>query len=191
MNCVFFLQTRVNLLVPQNRPCTISAQTSRSSHWTPKVGDNCSWWQGASVLSTSLVRGWNCHAILEVVWGALSFLAARRKIVKPYRNFLISVMLADIWWLTICLHSVLGALQRIFFPKIRDYNGSGWVGPGLTLNFFGKSSQNSPKPVLIFWNRIPCVFCLYNVIAKSYWLLWFECLSMSVMGFQTKKFGWG
>ena len=34
-------------------------------------------------------------------------------------------------------------------------------GPGLTLNFFGKSFQNNPKPVLIFWSSIPCVFRLY------------------------------
>ena len=27
--------------------------------------------------------------------------------------------------------------------------------------FVGKSSQNSSKPVLIFWSSIPCVFCLY------------------------------
>ena len=27
--------------------------------------------------------------------------------------------------------------------------------------FLGKSSQNSPKPVLIFWSSIPCVFYLY------------------------------
>ena len=49
--------------------------------------------------------------------------------------------------------------------KIRVYYGSGWVGPGVTRNFFGggrgKSSQNSSKPVLIFWSSIPCVFCLY------------------------------
>ena len=44
-----------------------------------------------------------------------------------------------------------GALQRIFFSKNRDYYGSGWVGPGLLRIFFFKSSQNSPKPVLIFW----------------------------------------
>ena len=33
---------------------------------------------------------------------------------------------------------------------------------GLTRNFFfcGKSSKNSPKPVVIFWSSIPCVFCL-------------------------------
>ena len=27
--------------------------------------------------------------------------------------------------------------------------------------FVGKSSQNSPKPVLICWGSIPCVFGLY------------------------------
>ena len=55
------------------------------------------------------------------------------------------------------------ALQR----KLRDYYGSGWVGPGLTRIFFGgKSSQNSHKPVLIFWSSIPCLY-----IAKSCWLL--------------------
>ena len=26
--------------------------------------------------------------------------------------------------------------------------------------FFSKSSQNSSKPVLVFWSSIPCVFCL-------------------------------
>ena len=30
----------------------------------------------------------------------------------------------------------VGALQRICFPKIRDYYGSGWVGPGLTRDGF-------------------------------------------------------
>ena len=33
----------------------------------------------------------------------------------------------------------------------------GWIGPGLPRNFFlfGKSSQNSSKPVLIFLSSIP------------------------------------
>ena len=55
--------------------------------------------------------------------------------------------------------------------------------------FFGKSSQNSPKPVLIFWNSIPCVFC----IDKSCLLLHdLSILSMSVMCFQKKSLdGWG
>ena len=32
--------------------------------------------------------------------------------------------------------SYLGALQRKKIPNIRDYYGSGWVGPGLTQIFF-------------------------------------------------------
>ena len=66
------------------------------------------------------------------------------------------------------------------------------VCPGLTLNFFffGKSSQNSPKPVLIFWSSIPCVFCLYTLLKfVGYYDL--SVLSMSVMVFLEKKFGWG
>ena len=60
------------------------------------------------------------------------------------------------------------------------------VGPRLTRNFFfGKIISNSPKPVLIFWSSIPCVICLY--IAKSCWLLGFEC---SVHVSSKKKFGW-
>ena len=58
---------------------------------------------------------------------------------------------------------------------------SGWVGPGPTRIFFvGKSSQNSPKPVLIFWSSIPCVFCLYTLLKiVCYYDL--SVLSMSVM----------
>ena len=43
---------------------------------------------------------------------------------------------------------------EICFKKIRVYYGSH------TQNIccFGKSSQNSSKPVLIFWNVMPCVF---------------------------------
>ena len=55
----------------------------------------------------------------------------------------------------------LGALQRKQIQKIRDYYGSGWLDPGLTRNFFfGKSSNNSHKPVLICWSSIPCVFSM-------------------------------
>ena len=57
--------------------------------------------------------------------------------------------------------------------------------PGLTLNFFcGKSSQNSPKQVLIFWSST-----LLEVV--GYYDL--SVLSMSVMGFQKKSLdgdGW-
>ena len=45
----------------------------------------------------------------------------------------------------------------------------------------GKSSQNSSKPVLIFWSSIPYVFCLYLIKVVSCYDL--NVLSMSVMGF--------
>ena len=45
--------------------------------------------------------------------------------------------------------------------KIRDYYGIGWVGPGLTRIFWGKSSQNNSKPVLMFRSSMPCVLCWY------------------------------
>ena len=51
--------------------------------------------------------------------------------------------------------------------------------------FGGKSSQNSPKPLLIFFS-IPCVFCLHTLLqVVGYYDL--SVLSMSVMGFQTEK----
>ena len=55
---------------------------------------------------------------------------------------------------------------------------------------FGKSSQNSPKPVLIFWSSIRCVFSLYTLLkVVGYYDL--SVLSMLVMGFEKKKkFGW-
>ena len=49
--------------------------------------------------------------------------------------------------------------------------------------FWGKSSHNSPEPVLICWSSIPCVFCLLKVV--TYYDL--SVLSMSVMGFQKKE----
>ena len=54
--------------------------------------------------------------------------------------------------------------------------------------FGGKSSQNNPKPVLIFWSSIPCVFCLYNyTLLKVVGYYDLSILSMSVMGFQKKS----
>ena len=52
--------------------------------------------------------------------------------------------------------------------------------------FFGKSSQNSTKEVLLFWSSIPYVFCYYDL----------SVLSMSVKGFQKSLVlmgvgGWG
>ena len=46
------------------------------------------------------------------------------------------------------------------FQQKQGNYGSGWVGPVLTRNFFFKSPQNSPVPVLIFWVSIPCEFCV-------------------------------
>ena len=43
-----------------------------------------------------------------------------------------------------------GLCKENKFPKIRDYYGSGWVVSRSHLDFFGKSSQNTPKPLLIF-----------------------------------------
>ena len=69
--------------------------------------------------------------------------------------------------------------------SVHVYCGSGWVGPGLTRNFFvGKASQNSHKPVVIFWSSIMCIL---SVIAKSCWLLWFECSVHVSDGFPKKK----
>ena len=70
------------------------------------------------------------------------------------------------------------AEQRKIKKKIRVNYGSEFHSEFLC----GKSSQNSPKPVLI-----PCVFCLcIHNIAKS-------VLTMSMMGFQNKSLdeGWG
>ena len=53
--------------------------------------------------------------------------------------------------------------------------------------FCGKSSQNSSKPVLIFWSSILCILSVYMIKVVSYYDL--SVLSMSVIGFQ--KFGWG
>ena len=57
--------------------------------------------------------------------------------------------------------------------------------------FVGKSSQNSPKPVPIFWNSIPCVFFLYRyTLLKCVSCYELSVLSMLVMGFQF-FLGWG
>ena len=53
-----------------------------------------------------------------------------------------------------------------------------------------KSAQNSPKPVVIFWSSIPSVFCLLYTLLKVVGYYDLSVLSMAVMGFQKKKFGW-
>ena len=67
----------------------------------------------------------------------------------------------------------------------------GWVQVSLGIFIVGKSSQNSPKSVLIFWSSIPCVFCLY-ILLKVVGYYDLSVLSMSVSdGFPKKKSGWG
>ena len=63
----------------------------------------------------------------------------------------------------------------------------GWVQ--VSLGIFFKSSQNSPKPVLIFWSSIPCIFCLYIYIVKSFSYYDLSALSMPVLGFQKSLAG--
>ena len=57
--------------------------------------------------------------------------------------------------------------------------------------FFGKSSQNSPKPVLINYFVVYHVYSVCIYIAKSCWLLWFECSVHVSDGFPKNKFGRG
>ena len=67
----------------------------------------------------------------------------------------------------------------------------GWVQVSLWIFVVGKSSQNSSKPVPIFWSSsrpIQCVFCLYLLLnVVSYYDL--SVLSVSVMAFQ-KNWMW-
>ena len=99
--------------------------------------------------------------------------------------------------LSVCIsnfRSELGALQRKKIQKIRDYYGSGWVGPGLTRNFC--LLENRPKIALNQYWYFGVVYHVYSVcicIAKSCWLLWFACSVHVSDGFPTKKtrLDWG
>ena len=60
----------------------------------------------------------------------------------------------------------------------------GWVQVSLGIFLCGKSSQNSSKPVLIFWSTA-VVYNVYSVyIVNNYYDL--SVLSMSVMGIPKK-----
>ena len=86
------------------------------------------------------------------------------------------------WHCIMLCHCIRGFAKKKI-PKIRNYYGSG-------LNFFcfGKSSQNSPKWILIFWSSIPCVFCLYFAILLVI-MIWVFCPSQRWVS--KKKFEWG
>ena len=63
-----------------------------------------------------------------------------------------------------------GLCKDFFSPKIRDYYGSGWVGPGLTRIFW----ENRPKIALNQYRCFRVVYHVYSVctyIAKSCWFL--------------------
>ena len=46
--------------------------------------------------------------------------------------------------------------------------------------FCGKSSNNSPKAVLIFWSSIPCVFCTFLKVVGYYDLNYYLCMSLMI-----------
>ena len=68
----------------------------------------------------------------------------------------------------------------------------GWFQVSLRIFFGGKSSKNSPKPVLIFWSSIPymCILSVYTLL-KVVGYYDFSVLSMSVIGFQKVCMGMG
>ena len=67
--------------------------------------------------------------------------------------------MSDLDLLRILISMPSGALQRKKFQKSEITMEVGGLGPGLTRNLCvcGKSSQNSPKPVLIFWSSTMCI----------------------------------
>ena len=70
--------------------------------------------------------------------------------------------------------SVKGLCKENKIPKIRDYYGSGWVGPGLTQNFF--CVENHPKIALNQYRYFGvvyhiCILYVYTLIkVVSYYI---------------------
>ena len=71
---------------------------------------------------------------------------------------------------------VRGSAKNFFSENTMEVGG--WVQVSIGI-FFGKSSQNSPKPVVIF-----CLYIYALLKVLGYYDL--SLLSMSVMGFQKK-----
>ena len=75
--------------------------------------------------------------------------------------------------------NIRGFSKNCVSPKIRNYYGSGWVGPGLTRNLF---LENRPKIALNqywYFGVVLCIFCLYTLLkVVGYYDL--SVLSMSV-----------
>ena len=102
--------------------------------------------------------------------------------------------------LTASLATARGLCKEKKIPKIRNYYGSGWVGPDLTRIFL--CVENLLKIALNQYWYFGVVYQVYCVWILSYTLLNvvgyydFSVLSMSVMGFQKRKSldgvgGWG
>ena len=64
----------------------------------------------------------------------------------------------------------------------------GWVQVSLGI-FFGKSSKNSPKPVLVFWSSTPATMCILSVYTLLKVVVYYDLSvrPMLVMGFQKKN----
>ena len=78
-------------------------------------------------------------------------------------------------------------------PKIRDYYGSGWMGPGLTRNYFcGKSSQNSPKQVLTFCGVVHamCILSVHTLLKRVGYYDLICCVRVSDVFKKSLDWGW-
>ena len=78
-----------------------------------------------------------CHRFSFCQYPFILSLAAKREILQRDSEQQMIVMAR--------VGGFLETLQRKNIPQIRDDYGSGWVGPGLTLNFFW---ENRPKIAL-------------------------------------------
>ena len=80
---------------------------------------------GRLACGVMIMRGTDANSLISA--RVSSDWARWRFISSPSKSALYGVVtLKHSQYNFLCLY--LGALQRIFFPKIRDYYGSGWVG---------------------------------------------------------------
>ena len=79
----------------------------------------------------------------------------------------------DVYSINRPFECTFGGFAKNFFPQNPRLLWK-WVGGSRFHSDFvvGKLSQNSPKPVLIFWSSIPCVFCLhcYKLVVIMIWV---------------------
>ena len=86
------------------------------------------------------------------------------------------------------MHTLLRGRAKKTIQKIRDYYGSGWVGPGLTRNFV--CVENHPKTALNQYRHFGVVYtiCILSVYTLLKVVRYYDLsvLFMRVMGFQKK-----